>query len=340
MDTSGAKRQIIGFSGSTIKLCVFEATELEPNKITLTHGHQVEGFVCPHCSTEFVSYENLNSCKTKKCNIDFEVTDIAEITKLLIKNPKMLEQLLPEVFKKVESVSTDTQKIKKADSTIITLVDQTPTVCECGSSNLTYKTSLPYPTAEHRFSGYYCGKCKQIFVKKNAYNILKPEVLATLIVKQKESELDSEVFEKLQSISMQSRNYKHWWGKALSVGKRKPNEAFIVMEGTGKMRLSITLGIDFGASTTKVITFISHGPKSSFIDPIAISERIESEKNSSDLLVLSQIQLSKDGRISMADKQHTLGERRQYFKSILVNESAIEKDPDESIMRYFSLPTC
>jgi hypothetical protein len=107
------------------------------------------------------------------------------------------------------------------------------------------------------------------------------------------------------------------------------------MEGTGKMRLSITLGIDFGASTTKVITFISHGPKSSFIDPIAISERIESEKNSSDLLVLSQIQLSKDGRISMADKQHTLGERRQYFKSILVNESAIEKDPDEIYYAVF-----
>ena len=67
---------------------------------------------------------------------------------------------------------------------------------------------------------------------------------------------------------MQSRNYKHWWGKALSVGKRNPNESFIVMEGTGKLRLSITLGIDFGASTTKVTTFVSHGPRSSIIDQL------------------------------------------------------------------------
>jgi len=334
-NSSKGKKQVIGFSGETVAYCVFDAVVLRRSTITLSHGHQVIGFVCPHCKAEFVSYKNLNKLIKSKRLYGITIKDIAEIAKERRKKPDNLEHQLPEAFKKVEPVSTDTQKTNKIEPTIITLVDETPTECECGSTNLTYKTSLPYPTAEHRFSGYYCGTCKQIMVKKNAYDILKPEVRATLIIKQKESELDTVLFEKLQTIRMQNRDYKHWWGKALSIGKRQPNESFIVMEGTGKMRLSITLGIDFGASTTKVITFISHGPKSSFIDPIAISERIESEEDSSDLLVLSQIQLSRDGRISMADKKYTIGERRQYFKSILVNERAIEKDPDEIYYTVF-----
>lgn len=334
-NSSKGKKQVIGFSGDTVAYCVFDAVELRRSTITLSHGNQVVGFVCPYCKAEFVSYKNLNKLIRNKKLHGVSIKDISEIAKERRKKPDNLEHRLPKAFEKEEPVSTDTQKKKKADSTLITLVDETPTVCECGSTNLTYKTSLPYPTAEHCFSGYYCGTCKNIMVKKNVYDVLKPEVRATLIIKKKESEIDTEVFEKLQNISMQSRNYKHWWGKALSVGKRNPNESFIVMEGTGKLRLSITLGIDFGASTTKVTTFVSHGPRSSIIDPIAITERIESEKDSGDFLVLSQIQLSKDGRISMADKKYTMGERRQYFKSILVNESAIEKDPDEIYYAVF-----
>ena len=182
-NSSKGKKQVIGFSGDTVAYCVFDAVELRRSTITLSHGNQVVGFVCPYCKAEFVSYKNLNKLIRNKKLHGVSIKDISEIAKERRKKPDNLEHRLPKAFEKEEPVSTDTQKKKKADSTLITLVDETPTVCECGSTNLTYKTSSL--SNGGTLLGYYCGTCKNIMVKKNVYDVLKPEVRATLIIKKR-----------------------------------------------------------------------------------------------------------------------------------------------------------
>ncbi|WP_319757952.1 hypothetical protein [uncultured Sphaerochaeta sp.] len=320
--------KVIAYSVGPLRVCVCDTSPLVYASISLGTYGKVNGYACPCCKRVYVHNDLLKHLRGKKKK---NAITIIDIQKLRRQNPhkKVVRTKQPIVTsQKSMSTKSNTQK-----SVTVFLAKSLPRKCRCGSINLQFSSFLPEPLSSFRFSGYYCRKCHAKYIMENTYQNLSNDVKERLRIKK--ILWEEENIEKHEKQIERNIKPKHWWNHVLE--SVDSTEEFVFLEGKGVHNLKVVFGIDFGASTTKIVANMIFGENAAYNRAISFGKKFSCEKQSQDFLILSQIQMLKNNQISMCGEDYQKGKILPYFKSILVNEKYIDIDPDEVYYAIFFL---
>ncbi|SMP65332.1 hypothetical protein SAMN06298221_1196 [Sphaerochaeta associata] len=319
-------KEIIGYSINHLRFCVCDSTRLKCVSVSLGSFGRVPGFICPYCNRTYVHYGLLGKVKNQKNQKEIKIIDFQDLKNKNVR--KTSEKTSPS--------TSNTLILPSKKPELVYLATNIPKKCICGNTKFTDSPCLPYPISEYKFKGFICDKCSAKYILKKTYDNLSIEAKKSLLL-QDITWLNIDIDSKTQK-GESSNDIKNelWWKRTLAKADSE-NEPFTLMQGKGKQDINIVFGIDFGASTTKIVVQARLGKNAPTIRALSCENAFACESFSNNFLILSQVQMIQGEMIAMCGVGYPTAEVRPYFKGILVNEKYIDSDPDEIYFAIFFL---
>ena len=319
-------KEIIGYSINHLRFCVCDSTRLKSISVSLGSMGSVPGFICPYCNRKYVHYGLLRKVENQKNQNEVKIINLRDL-----KNKSVVEtseKMSPAIHKSLILPSKKTE--------LVYLATDYPEKCICGNAKFTDSPCLPYPISEYKFKGFLCDKCNAKYIRKKTYDNLSIEAKKSMQLQDitwlcQDNDLKTLRLEDNSDIIRE-----FWWKRTLAMADSDA-EPFTSMQGTGKQDINIVFGIDFGASTTKIVVQARLGKNAPSNRALSCENSFACESFSNSLLILSQVQMIEGERIAMCGVGYPSAEIRPYFKGILVNEKYINSDPDEIYFAIFFL---
>lgn len=319
-------KEIIGYSINHLRFCVCDSTRLKRVSVSLGSLGRVPGFICPYCNRTYVHYGLLGKVESQKNQNEIKIIDLRDLENT-------------NVVKTSEKTSPSTRNsliLPSKKPELVYLATDYPKKCICGNAKFIDSPCLPYPIAEYKFKGFLCDKCNAKYILNKTYDNLSIEAKKSLQLQDitwlcKDNDLKTQQLGGNNDIKNE-----FWWKRTLAKAD-SDTEPFTSMQGTGKQDINIIFGIDFGASTTKIVVQARLGKNAPTNRALSCENSFACESFSNNLLILSQVQMIQGERIAMCGVGYPSAEVRPYFKGILVNEKYIDTDPDEIYFAIFFL---
>jgi hypothetical protein len=267
--------------------------------------------------------------------------------------------ILSEQNKTESSSPTPPTDIKAAKHKIYTTT-YLPSHCIKDHTLLSPLTDKPTLPKIYQQTGRYCPSCGAYFFSTETYKHLQSErkqksknsnrqskyVSKSPYKGKKNKEKQRPTTSKKENVSSLAKiqHCNQWWENVLIDKPLFSNTSidslpsFSTYTGKGKNPLSIAIGIDFGASTTKVLYRYTLGKMDVKKEtPIKFALPFSCEEGSNSLLALSQVSISSYDRISIATHNDPKWATKLYFKARLVSQTQFENDLDEIYYAIFFL---
>lgn len=300
------KIEVIGYSTKKLWYCIFDHCSLKKSKkMRVTPYLVVPGYTCPKCKAIYINYQNLPP-RGRNPGYSFYIRDIQKIVSSLNppKEPKTNPVLKPE------------------KNFLMFYSPELPSVCFCKSTHFKQTDKFSYSQTTEKFSGAYCTNCKKCFITTKTYESLS-SVTKNLI------DFKPSSLSKVPIVPLSFPRALFWWEKEIPVQDTETPSVFSAFIGTGKQILQVTFGIDFGASTTKVVIRSKLGMNKPSWRALVFGPHFTCEDDSEKTLAKSQVYISDTGRIALGKEGVPGWIARPYFKAVLVDQKNHTQDLDE-----------
>lgn len=340
------KIEIIGFKFRIIRYCVYDHTNLKHEKaIRITSDTVRPGYVCPTCKAIYMNYKDI-PIKTKKTPNIFYVLDIQKLVSRLPSSGKSngVKAITPPI--------KNTNYTEDGKKRTVYVSNELPVVCACKNTHLESTKNLNLKATSVRFSGKYCAKCNKWYITKETYENLSPFLQSLIDCKpvtwiKPSIPKDPLKFPNPPNPPKKPKPFTTigpfrslcWWEKDIKGVVIDSNSISSPFQGTGTQILQVTFGIDFGASTTKVVIRSKLGTNNPSWRALVFDVDFTCEEGSDNTLANSQVYISDTGRIGLGKEGISGWKSKPYFKAILVDSKNNTKDLDEVYYAIFYIAT-
>lgn len=343
---SNWKIEIIAFRCDFLQYCIFDKTPLHLDKNLKIDTHLTcPGYQCPTCNSLYVHYKYLPSkekqpIKGKKPKSNISVRDIVTVNSRihpLKKNKKGMPGFSTTQPKKDKIALKPSVIEKKA----VYVSPELPPVCKCNSKVFDYTKKFSLANSSVTFSGKYCSECKKCFITTETFNSLSPK--AQCMIERKAvtwiKHPNTQINKAIPKAPPPPPRLLFWWEKEIRAQGTESLSINPSLQGKGKQILQVSYGIDFGASTTKVIVRTKLGDNNPTWRALIFGAHFVCEEYSDNTLVKSQIYISDEGKIGLGKEGLPGWNVKQYFKAVLVNAKNPKQDLDEVYYAIFYIAT-
>lgn len=341
------KIEIIAYKSETLRYCIFDHTPLHfDNKIQVDTNLTLPGYVCSSCKAIYVHYNKLPP-KGKKSKFGKRVKNkisVRDISKVIAK--------IPPKKKKAAKIPIQTYPINQDKNHLaspftskktIYVSSKLPQVCVCNSVSFECTKYFSLANSTAIFSGKYCSLCDKWFITTETFNSLSPnaqsmiERKAVTWIKKPNTQINKN--KAIPKAPPPPPRSLFWWEEENRTRAVAPLSEYPSLQGKGKQILQVSYGIDFGASTTKVIIRTKLGDNKPSWRALVFGAHFACEEISDNTLAQSQIYISDTGRIGLGKEGVSGWKVKQYFKAVLINAKNPKQDLDEVYYAIFYIAT-
>ncbi len=333
------KKDIIAYNNEVLRYCIFDKTAFSSKtRVVISTNVTIPGYVCPKCHSIYVHYQDLPPKGSKHAK-KILVRDILRLSASIRKSKKQ-EKILQSKSTYSLNQHKSSQNPPSTKKTHIYVSIELPQVCSCNSIAFESTKYFSLGNSNVHFHGKYCKECKKWFITEETFTNLPATVRCKIDRKAVTWIKPSGV--PLASKAIPSKPTSRplfWWEKKMHMQDGELMHEYSPLQGQGKQVLQVSFGIDFGASTTKVIIRNKLGVNKPSWRALVFGAHFACEENSNNTLAKSEVYISDTGRISLGKKGVLGWKARPYFKAVLVDIENYTKDLDEVYYAIFFIAT-